>query len=395
MIVPATVIYDDGGRRLLVLQDHPTVDPWGGTMYVTGAWTFSDAGMWTTINEDLGRCCASASWSGVDDRERRRSLLVQGGSLGGIDLRPGHEGEQISVDAGIMAHDVLAATFDTSRGQILATAETGLASMAVRDGESVWVDADGAATWPSSTPPGHSIVYDAGGDRVVLFGGTDPSTTTETNVVRTLDRTSATPAWVTATTSGTVPAARTWHSAIADAATRTMFIVGGYRIEGGTTVVDLDDVAALDLATMTWRPVVTMPVGRTSPLLRMVGTDLYVLFGERHTTPGDPYTTEQLFDGYRICTVCGSVEPLTFAGDRPTVSSRALTGLDLPSAYVVLSPEATGVEALTATFAFSTITFARSAACEDPHGFGYGPGVVDPTTGVGYAVGDSVWEIRE
>jgi hypothetical protein len=200
---------------------------------------------------------------------------------------------------------------------------------------------------------------------------------------------------VTATTSGPAPAARTWHSAIADAATRTMYVVGGYRIEGGTTVIDMADVAALDLATMTWRTIVTMPVGRTAPLLRMVGTDLYVLFGERHTTPGDPYATEQLFDGYRICTECGSVEPLTFAGDRPTVGSRWLTGLDLPSAYVVLSPEAAGVEAFTATFAGTTVTFVRAAACEDPHGFGYGPGVVDPSTGVGYSVGDSVWEVRE
>jgi hypothetical protein len=269
--------------------------------------------------------------------------------------------------------------------------------MTVRDGDYTWVDADGAGTWPSSTPPGHSIVYDAGGDRVVLFGGTDPATMVETNIVRTLDRASATPAWVTATTSGPAPAARTWHSAIADAATRTMYVVGGYRIEGGTTVIDMADVAALDLATMTWRSLATLPAARSSPLLRLGngGAELYVIFGEAHPTPGDPYTTTNLHDAYRIITATGAVETLTVSGDLPTVSSQALGGLDMASGYVVVSPESSGVEVFTGTISGSSITFVRGGVCEDPRGFGYGPGVVDPSTGVGYSVGDAVWEVRE
>jgi hypothetical protein len=231
----------------------------------------------------------------------------------------------------------------------------------------------------------------------VRFGGSDPTTGGETADVFTLDRAAASPSWVRATTSGPAPAARTWHSAIVDPATRTMYVAGGYRLEGGSTVVDLAEVAALDLATMTWRAVATLPVGRSTPLLRLAdgGTSLYVLFGERHPVAGDPYTTEQLHDGYRIVPATGAMETLSVGGPLPTVSSRALSALELPSGWVLLSPEPYGVEAFTATFAGTSVTFARTLSCEESRAFGYGPGVVDPSTGAGYAVGDSVWEIRD
>ncbi|MBI5499999.1 MAG: hypothetical protein HY907_07130 [Deltaproteobacteria bacterium] len=394
-IIPAQAMYDDTGRRVVVLQDHPYTDPWIGEMMVTGAWAFSDAGMWSTINDNLGRCCASAGWNGADDRERRRSLVLQGGGVGGVDLRPGHEGESLAIDAGIVGLDPLAATFDTTRGEILAASEGGLASMAVRDGRFVWQDADGAPTWPSSTPPGHSLAYDVAGDRVVRFAGSDPSTGGETAEVWVLDRADPTPAWSEATTGGSAPAARTWHSTIVDPVSRTLYVAGGYRLEGGSTVVDLADVAALDLASMTWRAVATLPVARSSPLLRLAngGADLFVAFGERHPTPGDPFTTTNLRDAYRIATATGAVETLAVSGDLPTVSSRALSGLDLPGGYVVVSPEPYGVDAFAATFGPGALSFARSATCEEPRGFGWGAGVVDPSTGRGYVVGDSVWQV--
>jgi hypothetical protein len=353
--------------------------------------------MWTTINENLGRCCTTAGTSGVDDRERRRTLQPAGGGIGGIDLRPGHEGEQLSVDAGILGLDVIAATFDPTRGQLVAAGTTGLASMAVRDGDYTWQDAGGAPAWPTSTPTGLVLAYDAAADRVLRFGGSGSSSPAMTDELWTLDRADATPSWTRATASGPTPSARGWAGSIVDPASRTMYVVGGYDLEGGTTLVDRSDVAALDLATMTWRTVASLPVARSSPLLRLAdgGASLYVVFGDAHETPSDPYTVTRLHDAYRIDTASGTVTTLTVSGDFPTNPARVLGGLELPGGYVVLSPETYGVEAYRVTFSGSGVVFTRDLTCEESRSFGWGPGVVDPATDVGYVVGSSVWEVRE
>lgn len=145
---------------------------------------------------------------------------------------------------------------------------------------------------------------------------------------------------------------------------------------------------------MTWRAVATLPVARSSPLLRLEGGDLYVLSGTRHPAPGDPYATENLADGYRIALASGSVTRLSFAGPLPAVTAAAWAGLDLPSGYVVVSPEPYGVEVFAATFAGDSVTWTRTTACEESRAFGWGPGVVDPTTGRGYIRGTAVWEVR-
>jgi hypothetical protein len=396
MIVSAAPLYDDGGRRLVVLLDHPYVDPVWGDMTVTGIWALADSGAWTAINENLGRCCTNTYSFGIDDRARRRSLRVAGGALAGVDLRPGHEAEDVSVDAGgPLAVEAASAAFDTTRGRILAGGWSGLAAMAVRDGSFAWRDIDGLAPWPGSSYAGYSIVYDAGGDRAVLFGGADQWSTALGADVHVMDLGAATPSWSLAVTTGTAPGARAAHEAVVDPATRTMYVVGGYRNEGGV-LVDYADVFALDLSSMAWRAVATLPGARSWPLLRLAngGADLYVLFGERHSG-ADPYSTTDLRDGYRIATATGAVEELSVGGGLPSVVTHALAGLDLPSAFVVVSPEPYGIETYRGEFSGTSVTFARSAACEDSRGYGQGPGVVDPSTGVGYVVGRAVWEFRE
>jgi hypothetical protein len=47
------------------------------------------------------------------------------------------------------------------------------------------------------------------------------------------------------------------------------------------------------------------------------------------------------------------------------------------------------------TFSGSGVVFTRDLTCEESRSFGWGPGVVDPATDVGYVVGSSVWEVRE
>ncbi|MEQ1832386.1 MAG: kelch repeat-containing protein [Candidatus Eisenbacteria bacterium] len=90
----------------------------------------------------------------------------------------------------------------------------------------------GTPTWtqltPTGTPPstrwGHSGVYDAVNDRMLVFGG---STTPASNQLWALSL-AGTPAWTLLSASGTAPAARFGHAAEYDAANQRMLLFGGY-----------------------------------------------------------------------------------------------------------------------------------------------------------------------
>ncbi len=117
----------------------------------------------------------------------------------------------------------------------------------------VWsLSLSGAPAWiqlaPTGGPPsariGHTAVYDAIGQRMIVFGGNDGFTAL--NDVWALSLSGA-PAWSLLTTTGTPPPAREYHSAVYDADNRRMVVFGG--------TVDfnfVDDVWALDLSTLAW-----------------------------------------------------------------------------------------------------------------------------------------------
>lgn len=87
-------------------------------------------------------------------------------------------------------------------------------------------------TWtqltPTGTPPtarwGHSAVYDAANDRMLVFGG---STTPASNQLWSLSL-AGTPAWSLLSPGGTPPPARFGHAAEYDAANQRMLLFGGY-----------------------------------------------------------------------------------------------------------------------------------------------------------------------
>ncbi len=84
---------------------------------------------------------------------------------------------------------------------------------------------------PPSAREGHSAVYDAAGNRLIVFGGDDASGTPAANaevwVLSGADGTAGTPVWTQLSPGGTPPAARTGHGAAYDAAANRMIVFGG------------------------------------------------------------------------------------------------------------------------------------------------------------------------
>ena len=131
-------------------------------------------------------------------------------------------------------------------------------------GNDVWeLTFSGTPTWnqlaPLGTPPGvryqHSAIYDPAGDRMLVFGGWfDPS---YYNDLWQLNL-AGTPTWTLLAPGGTVPAARSSHSAIYDPAGPRMLVFGG---RSSTTT--LGDLHTLSLSGMpTWS---TLATSGTSP----------------------------------------------------------------------------------------------------------------------------------
>lgn len=130
----------------------------------------------------------------------------------------------------------------------------------------VWVldlSAPGLGAWSSITPTGtppqgrysHTAIYDADGDRMIVFGGTveiDPGPMPPPPIVGdvwslSLPASAATPVWTQLSPTGPAPSARFDHSAVLDPGRRRMLVFGGNDGASG-----LSDLRSLDLTTLVW-----------------------------------------------------------------------------------------------------------------------------------------------
>jgi len=124
----------------------------------------------------------------------------------------------------------------------------------------------GARKWVGPTPRSeHSAIYDAPNERMIVFGGADAHNK-ELDEVWALDlSTPGSETWTQYNPAGTLPAARSCHSAIYDAANERMIVFGGYGAQGER----FSDVWALDLSTPgaeSWTqlsPAGTLPAARS------------------------------------------------------------------------------------------------------------------------------------
>ncbi len=114
-------------------------------------------------------------------------------------------------------------------------------------------------TGPAPSPRhGHTAVYDAVRDRMLVFGGRDAAGFAS-NEVWALSL-SATPAWSQLTTVNAPPAVFE-HSAIYDPISDRMMVFGGYRFSSPSGYVTTHTVYALDLAANLWQTM--SPTGET------------------------------------------------------------------------------------------------------------------------------------
>jgi Galactose oxidase, central domain/FlgD Ig-like domain/Kelch motif len=139
---------------------------------------------------------------------------------------------------------------------------------------------------PPAPRAGHTAVYDAARNRMLVFGGT--SSGTVFNDVWALSL-GATPTWTLLTPTGAPPAARFWHSAIYDPPRDRMIVARG----AGSGGASFDDLWALTLSgTPAWSPMAT---AGTPPIARQRHTAVYDPHRDRMIVFGGSY-----FDGSQI-----------------------------------------------------------------------------------------------
>ncbi len=160
---------------------------------------------------------------------------------------------------------------------------------------------------PTGTPPSarkfHTAVYDAGSNRMILFGGSDcvSSALNDVWILSNANANGVTPAWSQLTTAGTPPPARMLATAVYDTGSNTMIVYGGADF---TTTNIYADVWTLSNAngiggTPTWAQ---LSLGNTAPKSRFGQVATYdaannrmMIFGG--VAKGVPYSDSWVLTG--------------------------------------------------------------------------------------------------
>lgn len=172
---------------------------------------------------------------------------------------------------------------------------------------------------PTGTPPAgrfdHAAIYDAVGQRMIVFGGWNGSSFYFSGVSQL--SLSGSPAWSTLAATGTPPAPRSGHTAVYDVLRNRMIVFGG--MSGGTP---FNDVRALSLgAAPTWT--LLTPAG-TPPAARHWHTAIYDPVGDRMIIARGAGSGGAGFDDVWELTLSGTPawNPIAATGDPPIAWQR-------------------------------------------------------------------------
>ena len=178
-------------------------------------------------------------------------------------------------------------------------------------------DPEWSAITPASGPSardGHTAIADPARSRMIVFGGGASLAD-----LWALDL-GGVPSWSALTSTGTPPTGRTGHTAIYDPVRDRMIVFGGSS--GG---VRLSDVWALDLASLAWTPLA--PSG-TAPSARRGHAAIYDPVRDRMIVFGGSSSMGRLNDAWVLDLASLAWSPLAPAGGSPPVREDAAAAYD-------------------------------------------------------------------
>lgn len=265
-IVPPTArnhhscVFDQAGNRFIIFGG------WNGVSSQGDVWALSlDAGgsKWRALRPTGPLPPARSEHAAAYDPIRNRMLVFGGVSGSGrkndvwalVLSDPPYWKQMLPLGVAPSPRQGSTMIYDPLRDRMLVFA--GKTPSAQNDVYSLTLD--GTPTWSMLDPPGtrptvrggHSAIYDAAVNRMIIFGGAESST--GTNDTWALPLASDDQSWVRINPAGVLPPGRFWHTAFYDATTNAMVVFGG-RIPGG----DTNDLWKLALSEPpTWSPFAT------------------------------------------------------------------------------------------------------------------------------------------
>lgn len=280
--------------------------------YAANAQSGSPANQWTQLSPTGGPPDARQAQSSVFDLQTD-SLIIFGGTgndcegncnfndVWSLSFGSSAQWTQISPSGTLpAARSGASAAYDSGNSQLMIFGGAGgiysecendawvLSNANGINGAPAWIELNPGGTLPAARM-GHSAVYDAASNRMIVFGGSTcfseetPTFYNDAWILSNANGLSGTPTWTEVTFTGAVPPARVNHTAVYDPASNTMIIFGGENETG-----ELNDVWVLSNAngvtgTPTWTQL--SPAG-TPPSPRAGSTATYDALTNRMTVFG-------------------------------------------------------------------------------------------------------------
>jgi hypothetical protein len=269
-------VHDPSADKLFVVHGRWDTDPFFEGERFFNALLYSldlDAGVWTLVSEDPDVDAYTSSQPWLVDPEAQRTIAISPGQLISLHLEGDRAGSQtasaLEGTPGIR-HMVTAAALPD--GRIVATDRSGQLAVLSTAGVPTW-SLLGDAVIPYDYSAEGTLVYDSLGGSLLLVGGarthSDPGTGEVHRIA--LDGTSV----ERLETTGVLPP-RSHAAVIAD--TQKVYVAGGW-VAGAIEAAAHDDVWELDLGSLAWRQIATVPVGRAGMGALIVAGELWLIGG--------------------------------------------------------------------------------------------------------------------
>ncbi len=260
------VAYEQTSDRLFVVTYHTVTGPFGDTM-IPGLWSAPlTTGVFTEHESEYFDGQALYDEPYAMDVVGRRTLEAGYAGLTVRSLAEGTEGQVLPlVQDGVLPPTYVEAAARLGDGRLVMLAADTLLTLQPSDASPRWTRL-GTLAVPRDHHFAPALAHDPVGDRLLIAGGAPTSSDPPTAFLVSAVLEDGTTIGPVATT-GPQPPPRARHSAIVVGS--ELLVVGGLPTGfAGPTSAALDDVWALDLGTLVWRRVGTLPGGRAAPALR-------------------------------------------------------------------------------------------------------------------------------